>query len=355
MPAVALTDLERRVLANLTIPRNVPDLSGLLRADEHTPFGYRPDDAIGTEQELAELLADLAQHGLAVKLADTPDLPKLAAQIADGVSGSLPTGDEKAKLYLERLQAPRRAWRAHGDLWMLTEDALELIKQPLGADGYASREQVEAALRAHARAVKDVARKSVEEGRVALAKGEFSEELGRPVATMLPEEYRAWAKQVTEDFHRAHPDQPKLQPPMMGGMPGYGNATEDLIQAADAGGTAYSETAPTFMALSLVAFTDADTGTTADDGTHVPTYTGYARKSCTAADLGTSSAGSRTNANAIIWAGATAGSSTVVSFARCTTLTGGRIIRYGNCASTTISATQTPAQFAAGALTDTLD
>lgn len=355
MPVLGLTDLERRVLGNLSIPRNVTDLAGELRRDEHSPFGLRPDDVIATDHELAELLEDLEGAGLVVKLGDTPDLAQLSARIADGTKKSLPTGDEKARNYLERLSVPQRAWRAHGELFMLTEDGLELIKQPLGATGYASREQVETALREHARQVLDPSDKQRRDGKLALARGVFSENLGRSVATLLPEEYQAWAKAVTEDFHRAHPDQPKLTAPVMGGMPGYGNATEDLIQAADAGGTAYGETSPTYMALSLIAFTDADTGTTADDASHVPTYTGWARKSVATADLGTSSAGSRSNANAIIWAGATAGSSTVQGFARCTTLTGGRIIRYGTCASTTISATQTPAQFAAGALTDTLD
>lgn len=355
MPVLGLTDLERRVLGNLSIPRNVTDLAGELRRDEHSPFGLRPDDVIATDGELWELLEELQNAGLVVDLGDTPDLKQLASRIADGTKKSLPTGDEKARNYLERLSVPQRAWRTHGQLFMLTEDALELIKQPLGATGSASREQVERALAEHARQVLDPPKRKLEAGEVPLGKGVFSAELGRPVATLLPEEYRSWAKTVTEDFHRAHPDQPKLQQPMMGGMAGYGNATEDLIQAADAGGTAYGETSPTYMALSLIAFTDADTGTTADDVSHVPTYTGWARKSVTTADLGTSSAGSRANANAIIWAGATAGSSTVQAFARCTALTGGRIIRYGTCASTTISATQTPAQFAAGALTDTLD
>ena len=110
------------------------------------------------------------------------------------------------------------------------------------------------------------------------------------------------------------------------------------------------------MALVIVALTDSDTGTTTGDGTHVPTYTGYARKSVAGTDMnaGSGTGGSVTNANAIIFAACTAGSSTIVGFGNTSASTNGTLRKFGTCTSTTVSTTQTPAQFAAGVYTITV-
>lgn len=363
MPQTVLTDLERRTIGNLTIPRNVGDLAGELRRDPYTAFGGRPSDEMGGEQELLAFLDQLVEEGYVVRLGEQRDLSKLASLIADGGKGVVATGDEKARNYLDRLSAPSRTWRQDGDLYMLSQEGLAAIKVPVGPSGLATREDVVRMLTEHARAIKDLGHQGsiFDEDGGTLPEEAAGESLsagvmlpdGTRVATLLPEEYEAWASKVREHWEAETGE--KLPPLMMGGMPGYGNATEDLIQDADKGTGTYTETAPTFMALSLVAVTDTDTGTTLDDGTHLPTYVGYARKSCAATDFGASSAGTRSNANAIVWAGASSGSSTILGAARCTAATLGRVIRYQTVASVTISATQTPAQYAAAALTDTLD
>lgn len=375
MPALALTDLERRTIAHLGQPRNVTELASELRRDAYTRFGAGEVErtaaalqltagqvhgvhALETEQEMHAFLEELAAAGLVVNLGEHSDASKAAGAHR---KGALRMPDEQARIFEARLAAPHRAWRLAGDLWMLSEAGLEMLHAPPpGVSGaMAERAAIERMLAEHASAVlADVEIEgSIFDERGGELRGDAEKialcraELGQ-VATLLPEEYRAWADQVVAAWQAQHPDEPALRLPVAGGA-GYGDATEDLIQAADAGGTAYGETAPTFYALTTVAVTDTMTGSTITEAN----YTGYARKSTSAADLGTSTAGSRTNANAIVWAGATAGTSTVIGHARCTTSgTGtGRVVRYGTCASTVVSATQTPPQFAVGALADTLD
>lgn len=371
MPVSALTDLERRTLANLSIPRTVADLSQELLIDQYTPYGPNVDEAEvkagraldGQGQDLHRLLEDLAGVGLAVNLGSYPDASKLMAKVVDGFKGSVPFEEDERARNFEARRTGDRAWRISGDVWMLTTDGLEKLREPVGSLYRMTVSEVEAVLAKHAAAVKELPVQGsifdedggVLDERIARKEGlagGVRDPDGNPTATLLPEEFAHWAKLVSDDCEAAWGVRP--QQPLAGGA-GYFDATEDLIQAADAGGTAYGETSPTFFALSILAFTDVDTGTTADNGSHIPTYTGYARKSTTTADLGTSTNGSRANANAIIWAAATAGTSTILAAARCVAATVGRAIRYLTVASTTISATQTPAQFAAGQLTDTLD
>lgn len=352
MPALALTELERRVIGNLGQPRNVAELAWALRADPAAEF-----DGNSSEEELDRFLRDvLAKEGWVVNLGEAENASKAASLHK---KGALRMPDEQARIFERRLSAPHRAWRLRGDLWRLTEEGLAALQEPPPGVSTAmvSREQVERMIREHFDAViGDVTvRGSItdEEGgtlvgdptKIALCRAEIGQ-----TATLLPEEFVLWRDSIIEAYNEAHPDEPPIKPSIAGGA-GYGDATEDLIQAADAGGTAYGETAPTFFALTTVAVTDTMTGSTITEAG----YTGYARKSTSAADLGTSSAGTRTNANAIVWAGATGGSATVIGAARCTASSAGRVIRYLSVASTVVSATQTPAQFAAGALTDTLD
>lgn len=110
-------------------------------------------------------------------------------------------------------------------------------------------------------------------------------------------------------------------------------------------------TAPTYLALTTVAVAEGDTGSTITEAN----YTGYARKSVEAADMGAASGGSKANVNQLQFANATAGSSTVIGWAQCSAAAAGKIGLFGTCTSTTISATQTPATIAVGALSGSLD
>ncbi len=109
--------------------------------------------------------------------------------------------------------------------------------------------------------------------------------------------------------------------------------------------------APTFLALCTVVPTDSSTGTTITEAN----YTGYARKSIAAADMGAAAAGSKTNTSAITFAPCTALSSTIVGWALCDALTLGNVLCWGTATSTVISATQTPATVAIGGLVVNLD
>jgi hypothetical protein len=376
VPVSVLTDLERRTLGNLSIPRNMRDLAGELTRDRHTPYGLGEQEKLGRlaggehvlgddPSGLDKLVKGLIKEGLIIDIGEFKDPSKVAAKVADGFKGSLDLragDDQRVENYINRLSTPARRWRTEGNLLMLTEAGLEKLREPIGPVTTMTPSEVARELMRHRAAVKDLPIKGSifdpDGGYLApevaakhtLAAGmQDPYDPTRQVATMLMEEYEHWARLVSEECKRVwgvYPD------PVAAG---YFDATEDLIQAADAGGTAYGETSPTFFALTILAFTDVDTGTTADNGSHIPTYTGYARKSTTNTDLGTSSAGTRSNANAIIWAACTAGSSTILGAGRMVAATVGRAIRYLTVASTSVSATQTPAQFAAAALTDTLD
>jgi hypothetical protein len=175
---------------------------------------------------------------------------------------------------------------------------------------------------------------------------------------MLPEEYAAWLK-ATLDGVRAREGEKAAnalakKAPMAGGA-GWTDAYENIIVDAENQKATVTAAAPWYQALSILAFSDADTGTIADDGTHKPTYTGYGRISVAAADMGSSAAGSAANANALIGAACTAGSSVIVAFGNCSAATLGTLRKYGTCASTTVSTTQTPPQFAVAAYTTSAD
>jgi hypothetical protein len=137
-----------------------------------------------------------------------------------------------------------------------------------------------------------------------------------------------------------------------GGASGYTDAYEvSLIDAENQKTALGAVVDPWYMALSILAFTDADTGTTADNGSHIPTYTGYARKSVAGTDMpaATSGSGQAANTSAIIFAACTAGTSTILACGNASASTVGTLRKWGDVASTVISTTQTPAQFAVGA------
>lgn len=324
-----LSDGDRRTLANLSIPRNVDNLAHELRTDPHA------DTIDGATVQ--HRLEALEKDGLVVKLGEHTDAAKLAARLP---KAAMEMPDDKARIYTQRMQQPRHQWRMNGTLWMLTNAGLDRLKEPTVDSPPLEPSRVQAAIDAEwARTLKDVDPDNVPDD--------------QPLAGhLLVPEFTAWAKQVADECERVWNVRPRL--PMAGGA-GWTDVYENTILDAENQKTSITVAAPWYMALSILAFTDADTGTTADDGSHKPSYTGYARASVAAADMSAAAAGSASNANAIVFAACTAGTSTIVAFGNCSALTVGVLRKYGTCASTTVSTTATPAQFAAGAYTTTAD
>ena len=378
MPTSVLTELERRVIGHLSIPRNLQDLAGVLFNDQHAPVGPGQDEedlenglALATEADLHAFLPTLEELDLIVNLGQWDDHTVLAAKVADGYKRTLAMPDEKARNYSERLKVSHRAWRTYGDLYMLTAEGFEQLMRPIGP--VRPRMPFERLLKTiHSQAlavVRDGFEGSIHDedggrytGSELLGAGKVLDD-GTLVATLLPEQFDEWYEQVV-DAHlatvpehlreRVAKDLDRARRPIAGGA-GYGNATEDKIQIADIGGPAYSETSPTYVALTVgLPVTDVDTGSTISEATG---YTGYGRISVANTVFAVSSGGSRSNSSAIVGSPCTAGSATVTGMARLdlATVGAGRIIRYATTGTTVVSPTQTPPQFQSGALVDTLD
>ena len=139
-------------------------------------------------------------------------------------------------------------------------------------------------------------------------------------------------------------------------MAGFSDAVEKKILDHITGKTSWSS--PTvnglYLALTTVAVTDADTAGTITEAT----YTGYARKQVVPADM-TAAAGTTSETHNSVtetFANCTAGSSTVIGWALCSSSSGaGDVVMFGTCTSTVISTTQTPPTVAASGLSLTLD
>lgn len=322
-----LSELQRRTLANLSIPRNPDDIVTRLH-------GFVPASA---EQVDALLRGDLSDNGWVVKLGQHDDPAKLAAKV-QSTRRAMELPDEKAAIYSRRMLRPDLSWRLDGDLWMLSEDGLAELHKPAVDSQPMTPSQVQAAVDAEwARVYTDLRVKP-----------------GQPMPPLanrlLEHEFRDWFKQVADDCEQRWNVRPKA--PIAGGASGYSDAYEvSLIDAENQKTALGAVVDPWYMALSILAFTDADTGTTADNGTHIPTYTGYTRKSVAGTDMpaATSGSGQAANTSAIIFAPCTAGTSTILACGNTSASTVGTLRKWGDVASTVISTTQTPPQFAVGA------
>jgi hypothetical protein len=136
MPVTSLSNLERRVLANLSIPRNVTDLTSHLR-----PYETAPEADVD-----ALLKGALTDNGWAVNLGQHDDPAKLASKVQKHKQ-AMELPDEKADIYSRRMLRPDLAWRLGGDLWMLTEDGLaELHRAPTTSTRPMTPSQVQAAV-----------------------------------------------------------------------------------------------------------------------------------------------------------------------------------------------------------------
>lgn len=381
MPEPVFTDLDRRTIGNLSIPRNVADLAATLEVDPHTPT--RP------EADVHKHLQALEKRGLVVKLG-THHNAGLLASYAENHTQALSMGDEKAGIFAARVSDPRRRWRVRGDTWMVTNEGLSTLKVPTIEDRAFTVPELEELINRQWEVVqKDILFQGSIHDQGEIPGGVILDpETGKPyegddgptlqgtvdsqwlnphsgsivqLPHLLPEEFTDWLRVVLDDaegrWGESAKSLRKRVTPMFGGAGWTATFSATIIDAENQKST-ITAAAPWFMALTILAFTDADTGTTADDGSHKPTYTGYARISVAAADMGSASgAGVATaaNANALIGAACTAGSSTVLGFGNCAAATVGLLRKYGTCASTTVSTTQTPPQFGVGAYTTSAD
>jgi hypothetical protein len=329
MPALVFTELERRTLGNLSIPRNADDLAAHVR--EHAPASAEQIDAL--------LRGVLTDNGWVVKLGRHDDPAQLAIK-AQKSRATMELPDEKAEIYARRMGRPDLAWRLDGDLWMLTVEGLaELHREPDNAPAPMTPTQVQAAVDAEwAR----VHRGKFVPGETSLANA------------LLESEFHAWAKLVADDCKQRWNVRPVM--PVAGGASGWSDAFETRIIDHENQKTAMPALVdPWFMALSILAFTDADTGTTADNGTHVPTYTGYARKSVAGSDMAAASSpgGSAANTSAITFAACTAGTSTILAIGNCSLVTVGELRKWADVSSTVISTTATPPTLSISSYTTT--
>jgi hypothetical protein len=341
-----LSDLDRRVIGNLSIPRNTRELTLAL-----TGYAYKmvPGEAPAfyTEDEINDLLDVYKAKGWVVNLGDERDAAKLASA-AQKNKATMEFTDERAELWSSRVtNRPDFAWRTAGDSWMLSDEGLKALHaEPDHTPPPMTPQQVQATIDAeYARVHKgDIERN--EEG--AITNVNLSNKL-------LEDEFHHWLKLVLADTKERWGEMAKdVHGPMAGGASGWSDAYEvSLIDAENQKTALGAVVDPWFMGLSILALTDADTGTTLDNGTHIPTYTGYARKSVAGTDMpaATSGAGSSANTSAIIFAACTAGTSTILAAANCVASTVGVLRKWFDVASTVISTTQTPAQFAVGQYT----
>jgi hypothetical protein len=330
MPETVLTAVERRVLGNLAIPRNVDDIVTHLQP-------YAPASA---EVVDAMLRGPFKDDGLVVHLGVHDDSAALASN-AQSHKATMEMADEQAQILERRLRRDDLTWRMKGDQWMLSNEGLALLHAPPpDTPPPMTLSQVQAAVDAEwAR----VLRKEFVAGKTSMANA------------LLEDEFHTWFALVAEDCEKRWGQRPRG--PIAGGASGYSDAYEvSLIDAENQKTGLGAVVDPWYMALSILAFNDADTGTTADNGSHIPTYTGYARKSVAGTDMpaATSGAGSAANTSAIIFAACTAGTSTILACGNCSASTVGTLRKWGDVASTVVSTTQTPAQFAVGAYTTTV-
>lgn len=336
-----LSALDRRTIGQLGQPRNVEHLTHELRVDNYTKT--RPED------EVFAHLQDLADRGLVVNLGEFSNSSDAALAAVDHKS-SFDFTDESAQIFEKRLDQDRHLWRLNGDLWVVSGEGVEALKAPDENEAPPlTPSQVQAIIEQEWQRT------------LQLNADAYNSNYGgadKPDGpslhnALLEEEFLAWAKLVADECEKTWGKRPVL--PLAGGA-GYTDAYESSLIDAENQKTALGAVVdPWYMALTILAFTDTDTGTTADDGSHKPTYTGYARKSVAGTDMNAASSGSAANANAIIFAACTAGSSTVLGFGNCSASTLGTLRKYGTCSSTSVSTTQTPAQFAAGQYTTSVD
>lgn len=345
-----LTDIERRFIGNFGQPRSFDHVQHELRIDPHTTvnvdgeavsFSAHPDD-------MSLLFQTALDKGWIVDLGEFDNPGKLASAAQKNKDAMETWSDEQAQILEARLLVPERQWRMSGTQYIISNAGIDKLKEPTGPVAVLSPSAVQAMVDAEWQRVvhdPDNMPPAPESG---LMLGQWYEWFNE----VNDEIKRVWNVELTDPADGG----PGSLPPVAGGA-GWTDVYENRILDHENQKTALPAlVAPWFMALTILAFTDTDTPTTSQDGSHKPTYTGYADKSVAAADMNAASAGSAANANAITFAACTAGSSAILGFGnKETNGTTGDLRKYGTCTSTTVSTTQTPATFAAGTYTTTAD
>jgi len=351
-----LSDLERRFIGNFGQPRNLYHISDELRRDEHTVVNV-PNDAgefevqnfMAHPDDIQALLDNALGKGWVVEVDDQSNNPGKIAAAAQRAKGVYDWTDESAKLFEDRLLVPHRAWRLPGPHYIITAEGIQKLKEPVGPTGMLSTDRIQAIVDAEwARTHQNTS--------IEAAQGD--PDWDEPLAdALLLDEFTTWFNLIADECERVNGTRPTSPAGGDGTGAGWTDVYENRILDHENQKTALPAlVAPWFMALTILAFTDTDTPTTSQDGSHKPTYTGYADKSVAAADMNAAASGSAANANAITFAACTGGSSAILGFAnKETNGTTGDLRKYGTCTSTTVSTTQTPAQFAAAAYTTTAD
>jgi hypothetical protein len=335
-----LPDLDRRTMANLPYPRNIAELTQALRED--------PNTSTRSEEVVAKHVQELIDGGLVVGLGTFESSSDLVSK-AQSSKSTIEMADEQCQILERRLKMPSLQWRLPGEQFMLAEKGLERIKEPVVDSRPLSQTSLRNVIETEARRVVDHDPEAYSRNDGPNLSSELSaDEFDHWLKIVLDEHEQSWGERSRVELQKS------LRLPMQGGA-GYTDTYESTLIDAENQKTTLTAAAPWFMALTILAFTDTDTGTTADNGSHIPTYTGYARKSVAAADMGSAASGSASNANAITFAACTAGSSVIVGFGNCDAGTVGLLRKYGTASSTTVSTTQTPAQFAVGAYTTSID
>lgn len=343
-----ITEADRRVLSHLSIPRNVDDLAQMLRTDVGWT-GHVDPKAIHRALEAHQ------SQGWVVNLGEHVDMAKLAHKVEGSQARTMP--DEKAEIFARRLSSDQHRWRVQGDVWMYTDagrDASREATQALVPPPMTTSRLRQVIGEEWARTLHDVPLAgSIHDERGGKLPDDWD---GSLVRHLLPEEFKLWLDAVLAEHERVwgkgEADALRRDLPVRGGSQ-FSDFYEIILLDAENQKASITAAAPWYMALvETTAVTDADTGSTLDE----PEYTGYARKSVAAADMnaGAGTSGSVTNANAITFAACTSGTDTAIGFAHCVAATVGNVRKFGTCAATVISTTQTPATFSVGAYTTTI-
>jgi hypothetical protein len=329
--SVPFTDRDRRITTKLTIPWSVRGLTHRLWTDEHTENK--------SEQEVYEELLGLALRGLVVNLG-TRETPAKVVHAAQSHPDTIDMHDDSARLYAKRMQVPSRAFRCEGDTWMLTREGLEEIKAPTIESPPLTPSQLSMVI------AREVSR----------VMWDYDGETADP-SLLHPLVYSAWLADVVRECERVWGARPRI--PIAGGASGWPDVWENFIIDHENQKTSLATNdaiaTPWYMSLGIVAFSDTDTGATHGDATRLPTYTGYQANAVPAANMTAASAGSSSNNAAITFAAVTAGTSNIVSFGNNSVQanTSGIFRKWGDCTTTALSTTQTPAQFNTGTYTTT--
>lgn len=149
-----------------------------------------------------------------------------------------------------------------------------------------------------------------------------------------------------------------MHPPIKGESGTLSGYAQTHIMDHTNGKTAWTMPAAVDLALCTVTPDSSKTGATITEAN----YTGYGRQAIAGAGWNAAAAGgagaasTATNNGVITFAACTAGSSTVIGWALCDSVTtgAGNMLWWGSATSTVISTTQTPATVASGGISESL-